>query len=106
MELKHTPGPWACSHRLIFATGMYSTQVYDNNGETIASIAWYPIKNGNVTSTNRDDNARLIAAAPAMLDMLIECYQFADATGRFEMAKDVKEIIEKATGLSIDDILK
>jgi len=43
-EFKGTKGKWYQSHRQIpnDINGMWSTQVYDKNGETIASVAWYP----------------------------------------------------------------
>lgn len=63
MEHKHTPGPWSWSHREI-PGGNYSTQVYDVAGKEIATIAWYPVTQNNITITSREANARLIAAAP------------------------------------------
>jgi len=66
MEHKHTPGPWGWSHREI-PSGNYSTQVYDANEKEIATIAWYPVRQNNITTTSREANARLIAAAPDLL---------------------------------------
>lgn len=65
--MKHTPGPWAQSHRKQ-PNGGYVTQVYCEKGETIASLAWYPVEMGDgITGTSREANARLIAAAPDLL---------------------------------------
>jgi hypothetical protein len=72
--MTHTPGPWAQSHRK-GPDDMYRTQVYDAAGETIANIAWYPVHTSQTTtSTNREANARLIAAAPELLDALRELF--------------------------------
>ena len=65
----HTPGPWLQSHREN-VHGMWSTQVYDSAGVTIADLAWYAVVNGNVVTTAREANARLIAAAPELLACL------------------------------------
>jgi len=77
-EQKFTPGKWYQSHRQIpnDADGMYSTQVYTEDGETIATLDWYPMpqieeivdgKKRYVTGTYRDGYARLISAAPELL---------------------------------------
>lgn len=66
----HTPGPWFQSHREN-KEGMWNTQVYDAKGETIATLAWYPVPQHNgVIETSREANAHLIAAAPEMLEAL------------------------------------
>jgi hypothetical protein len=77
-QIPHTPGPWFQSHRKK-PDGMHSTEVYDAAGETIASIAWYPVKteNGNI-ATAREANARLIAVAPKMADVLREILRWAN----------------------------
>jgi hypothetical protein len=80
-ELKHTPGPWFQAHRPD-SEGMYSTEVFDKEGVTIATLAWYPYTIGNTTHTLRDPNAKLIAAAPDLLKALEE-YIF-NQTGQYE----------------------
>lgn len=80
-NLKHTPGKWYQSHRQIpnDEDGNYSTQVYTEDGETIATIHWYPMppqieiidgKQVRVIRTYRQSNAKLIAAAPELLEAL------------------------------------
>jgi hypothetical protein len=69
-QAKHTPGVWGTAHRKN-ADGMFSTEVFCEKGETIATLAWYPKNEGSgVTSTYREANARLIAAAPDLLAAL------------------------------------
>lgn len=65
---KHTPGPWFQSHRKS-VYGWYQTEVYTADGEVVATVAWYPrTLNDKSTTTDREANARLIAAAPELLE--------------------------------------
>lgn len=67
---KHTPAPWLYKHRK-GSDGMYRTQVFTEDGETIATLHWYPKNLGNgCTGTYREENARLISMAPRMYDLL------------------------------------
>ncbi len=67
-----TPGPWEQSHRE-GDDEMYRTQVYTADGETIASLAWYPKDmGGGRIGTYREANAAFMAAAnPATIKTLI-----------------------------------
>ena len=78
MEQTFTPGVWQYSHRKN-KKGDYSTEVYCEDGETIATLSWYPMpprneiiegENRSVIGTYRDGNARLISQAPEMYDLL------------------------------------
>jgi hypothetical protein len=62
-----TPGPWLCAHRE-GDDRPWRTQVFDSSGETIATLAWYPVRrpDGNLT-TAREGNGKLIAASPDLL---------------------------------------
>lgn len=62
LQSKATPGPWDQSHRRL-KTGMYSTQVYTDDGETVCTMHWYemPAING-VIGTYREPNAQFVAA--------------------------------------------
>jgi hypothetical protein len=67
---KHTPGPWKFSHRK-GNDGMYRTEVFSDVHGGIAVCGWTLKHCGNgVTATYREDNARLIAAAPDLLEAL------------------------------------
>ncbi len=71
-EEKRTPGPWAQSHRNN-KRGMSATEIYDTSGETIATLAWYPVEKGNgVTATAREANAAFICLAVNNHDALVE----------------------------------
>ena len=65
-------------------------------------LADFSIKN-EATEIN---NARLIAAAPEMLDALIMLYKNIHHFGSNISKGNAKEVIEKATGKKIEDIIK
>ena len=65
----HTPGPWRFAHRETLGRG-YSTEVFDSEGQTIATMAWHAVPTEYGTTTDREENARLIAAAPDLLEAL------------------------------------
>lgn len=70
----HTPGPWIAEHRK-GADGMYRTEVFSEQHGGIATCDWTPKHCGNgVIGTYREANARLIAAAPELLEAL-EAYE-------------------------------
>jgi len=109
METKHTPGEWRYSHRLIDEND-YATQVYDENGGTIATIAWNAkppingIHNGNpvkIYGTYREANAKLIAAAPELLTETIKVAVQLGWVSSFEA-------LEKALGFrpTLEDLNK
>ena len=88
---KHTPAPWFQSHREIpnDINGMYATQVYTQDGETIATLSWYamPKDETGKIGTYREANAKLIAAAP---DLLKACF---NAMGICDLSKDTDKYV-------------
>ena len=99
-----TPGEWFQSHRPIpnNEERMYSTQVYTEDGETIASLAWYPKpkakgiiegKHFLVTGSYREANAKLIAAAP---DLLNACILALKSTHDLKVRSKLEYAINKA----------
>jgi len=78
---KHTPGPWMAKHRE-GSDGMWRTEVFSPTYGGIATCDWTPQNLGlGVTGTYREANARLIAAAPLLLEKL-ETLLSADAALR------------------------
>jgi hypothetical protein len=68
--LPHTPGPWSHLHRCC-ADGMWRTQVFAiaNHAEPLATLQWTPVEiAARQIATNREANARLMAAAPTLLE--------------------------------------
>jgi hypothetical protein len=109
MKLKHTPGKWECNYKLRTAINAGEKHIamvnFFNDGSDSRSVC----------GDEHEANARLIAAAPEMLDHIIE-----DATDElsndywvnkpfveWKMARSrLVKIIESATGLPIDEVLK
>lgn len=63
-----TPGPWDQAHRQhdylpLPAGKYYTTQVFDENGETIANMAWHRVPIDGGVRTDRSENALYIATA-------------------------------------------
>ena len=106
---KHTPGPWEAKHRAGH-DNQYRTEIFSAEHGGIATCAWTPKNCGNgVTGTYREANARLIAAAPDLLEALqaarSELWRLLDAKGIHP--KDIRQwpealkadaAIAKATG--------
>lgn len=77
---KHTKEPWAQSHRKAKHREGYYTEVYDSAGETIATLAWYPVEEpGGVTSTSRSANAARIVACVNALEGIADPSAVKDA---------------------------
>jgi len=111
MKFKHTPGPWHIE-------GPYSRDK-KGWGDNIAVVA----DNNDCIVYYRSfadwkANARLIAAAPEMLEMLIKRYrlvlsiynQFYGMIGYIDLDTntiqcEIDNLIEKATGKKLEDIL-
>jgi hypothetical protein len=96
-KLKHTPGPWKIEDH----TGI--KHVYSEFGRWIADMPYLP----NLQGKENDANAKLIAAAPLMLECLIDLYkQFKEDEEKIFTAHALKCLIEKATGQKIEEIIK
>lgn len=96
-KLKHTPGPWESGIK-------YIPYEYD--------FCYVRIPNGTTISISpaleNEANARLIAAAPEMLDALIYFVKRV-REGSIRSQKTYHmyiDIIEKATGMTIEEVLK
>ena len=79
-DTKFTSGKWSQSHRKD-ANGMYSTEVYDDRGETICILDWHTEPDS--TATDRDANAHLISSAPDMYKMIERVSQLRDLEGDY-----------------------
>lgn len=65
METKHTPGPWLYNDT--------TAQVHPPHSATIAEVCNHDL--------NREANARLIAAAPELLEACVAMAEWVDAHG-------------------------
>lgn len=88
-KLKNTPGPWYWND---FYKAIQST-----NGE-LKAICVQGKNNEN------DYDMQLIAAAPEMLNRLLSVY--IHGANDSNMKRALRETIEKATGIKIEDVLK
>ena len=112
MKKDFTPKPWFQSHRQIpnDPEGMYDTQVYDSKGETIATIHWHKrdpkpitIEGNRYTQigTYRAKNAQLIAAAPDMIDILLELQESASYWSEYDVPIGISDRINEAIAKAI-----
>ena len=126
MSLKHTPGPWKAKEtnkETITIVSPWSDKVKPESCDGYGSylgIHISEIKHQNdnpcVSKMTADANARLIAAAPEMIEIIIsdlrmnlKFMSFGDITfmrqeTNSEFNKKI-DIVEKATGLTIEEVL-
>jgi hypothetical protein len=96
-EIKHTPGPWGVSSqspRII--------KKYDDLGETnviLGSASAYPQSGFFESDESAIANARLMAAAPELLELLLELVDIeGPQPGNAAWGEKVHAAIAKATG--------
>lgn len=98
---KHTPGPWRVDPEFI-----HDIQTSDGRIE-IATVYWIfnsaiPDRTEYQESEESAANARLIAAAPEMLDMLIDLQESAQYWSEFDVPVGIVDrlnaVISKAKG--------
>jgi hypothetical protein len=94
-KLQHTPGPW--KYTISKNSGRHQISDAKCGGQVCA--IWSRGK--DITEAN----ARLITAAPEMLEALIEFLKFNGAQNTEEYQLKVLKLIEKATGMSIEEVL-
>jgi hypothetical protein len=103
-KLQHTPGPW------VFTGSMHKKAYLVNGGDKYICSVWDHLReddNGHPIDMDKEmqSNARLIAAAPEMLEALIEQYKWLYSKAYYQTAELLKLLIEKATGMSIEEVL-
>jgi len=96
-EAKHTPGPWHLEE-MGYNSSSYYIRGSSESGDRLTigkgAVAHIP----RSTANPMEANARLIAAAPELLEALIECLECEFAvTDRAAIAK-AEAAIAKATG--------
>lgn len=119
-KLKHTPGPWSTAEiddYTILLRSKWSEENKPGSSDGYGSclgihISEFKHQNDNpcVSKKTAMANAILCAAAPEMLEVLIEfcevnCTECNIACGTHCSLYDSKNIIERATGLKIEEIL-
>ncbi len=116
-KLKHSKGPW-----VVASDWEGDFIVVDQNDENVAVASGYA---GTLSISLDEDNARLIAAAPEMLEALINTVKESKECCCDEMFKlrnltdpncamcnsihdydEITALVEKATGMTIEEVLK
>ena len=100
IEMTHTPGPWEIHRRKKF-----SFDIDAPNGDTqTGAVSWEALAtvsgDEDAPATNQakgEANARLIAAAPDMLEALLEIYSIPEGFSN-DMREVADRAIAKATG--------
>lgn len=87
---KHTPGPWEVFHHSI-GTGVTSTKAFD-----VSDVAHCSGFNSRRTRDEELANARLIAAAPELLEVLKEIMSWEE-NEQMRWAQKARAAIAKAT---------
>jgi hypothetical protein len=102
-KLKHTPGPWLHNDEndgkeKIISQKQNKKSPYDSD---VISTGY----DGSLIISKA--NAKLIATAPEMLDFLIFAYEcYIDISFFLYSRYELKKLIEKATGMKIEEVLK
>ena len=104
-KLKHTQGPWVISDEVDFDSFISGSTGKFENVICSSPRSYKRGKNGCKNYAPWHDNKLLIAAAPEMLEALIELYKWLYSKEYYQTAEILKELIEKATGMSIEEVL-
>jgi hypothetical protein len=93
-----TPGPWKLIDK---------RQVGDKNDAIIATV-WWTGNKGSKCKAEAEQDAKLVSAAPEMLEALIENMMDWERTvgdeNKLEDMRRTLEAIEKATGMSWQEV--
>lgn len=96
----HTPGPWELGALVNNDEGVLHRQVIARSQSSVSGATITPaICTVSGYSSRRDDNARLIAAAPDMLELLKSLWELRGQINHDSIIwKEVKQVITKAEG--------
>jgi hypothetical protein len=92
----HTPGPW--TDRAIDES---QWSIYDSRGWSVAQAHQIKVLSSDLKQAERTANARLIAAAPDLLEalqILMSDMGHLSMKGHMDAAKKARAAITKATG--------
>jgi len=98
-ELKHTPGPW----QVTIWNGYSKTMahiIFSKSFQKISTVNWWPEESETATHETGIANAKLIAAAPELLEIAIQAFVFLQKQGGYQsipLINKIEEAINKAT---------
>jgi len=103
-NLKHTPGPWAKDYG--GTLGHIKTLCNPEVHTKTVCVYGYKYSGSVLTDEEIEYNGRLISTAPEMLESLITAYKLLiNCTQYYSTIEVLKNSIEKATGLKIEEVL-
>lgn len=94
----HTPGPWT------IAGEEHANVIYGKDFVVADVYCHQPDEAGPRTDEEADANARLIAAAPELKDLLFHALHYVETPGdfteseRLELCEDIETLIARAEG--------
>lgn len=95
MSTKHTPGPWSFGYGITTEYGeVFGVGVTTKPDWTVVCAVSRP---GDVNAID-EANARLIAAAPELLEFARSVVRYAGSAGDDYLANKAREVITKAIG--------
>ena len=95
MSAKHTPGPWSFGYGVTTEYGeVFGVGVTTKPDWTVVCAVSRP---GDVNAID-EANARLIAAAPELLEFARSVVRYAGSAGDDYLANKAREVITKAIG--------
>jgi len=97
-KLKHTPGPWKVKE----GAGGINIVVMPEK-EKLGEGNKYATCGGMGNTEEREADLKLIAAAPEMLEALINIFKEPKKTTYIEDVENILKIIEKATGIKTEE---
>jgi hypothetical protein len=101
MKTKHTPGPWTLDYngeQGFTIVKINRSKIIDEFEQVICQ------RSTGHNQIETEANARLIAASPEMLEVLIDVYRNELYYQMAPIKDRVKIIIEKATGQTIEEL--
>jgi hypothetical protein len=96
MSGQHTPGPWVATQEFANRWRITAPAAEGMVPESLAIVTHTVLEAGS-HGENTEANARLIAAAPDLLEALIECLECEFAVTEKSVVAKARAVIERAT---------
>jgi len=99
METTFTPGPWKLNHfewignQRELSISQAEGAPYTNESSDVCNINQQAVSQKTMMA-----NARLIASAPEMHDLLIQCADMAHMVGAYETRNKIRKLLKRIIG--------